>query len=216
MGAHRLPFARGNLNLRCDTYGSAVNEQVSIAAGDTVVWASVHEAVNAWRGRCLNAFSRAEYAVSEALDRLAQDAERGALVKLPHLVGQRFEALAAAIAPDGPFGDGAATVLKTLQAFRDHDSVRAPLCHGLGKISVDQAGRWTLVVRMTSFKNRRAERTMFVWEEEESRHLADRIHADAQRLQSKLALLSPNNERTPAGSGCGSMRPARGIGDGEK
>ena len=37
MGAHRLPFARGNLNLRCDTYGSAVNEQVSIAAGDTVI-----------------------------------------------------------------------------------------------------------------------------------------------------------------------------------
>ncbi|MFX5517662.1 hypothetical protein ABTD52_18115, partial [Acinetobacter baumannii] len=88
------------------------------------------------------------------------------------------------IAANGPFGDGAAPVLKALEAFRAHDSVRAPLCHGLGKISVDQAGRWTLVVRMTSFKNRRAERTIFVWEEEEARNLADRIHADAQRLQS--------------------------------
>ncbi|HEX7930996.1 MAG TPA: hypothetical protein VF470_08865, partial [Sphingomicrobium sp.] len=134
----------------------------SIPAPAGVVWASVHEGVNAWRGRCLNAFARAEHAVTEALVRLSEDPHHGAGVKLPHLVGQRFEALASAIAEDGPFAEGSAQAFAALQAFREHDVVRAPLCHGLGKITVDQSGRWTLVVRMTSLKGRRAERSTFV------------------------------------------------------
>ena len=158
---------------------------------ETVVWANVHERVNAWRGRCLNAFARAEYGVSEALDRLSRDGTHGASVKLPHLVGQRFEALAAAIGPEGPFASEGAQAFAALRTFREHDVVRAPLCHGLGKITVDQSGRWTLVVRMTSFKARRAERSTFVWEEDEAKRVADRIHSDAQRLQAKLARLGP-------------------------
>lgn len=163
---------------------------------ETVVWASVHERVNAWRGRCLNAFARAEYAVTEALDRLSRDGQHGALVRLPHLVGQRFEALAAAIGPEGPFASDGAQAFAALQAFREHDIVRAPLCHGLGKITVDQSGRWTLVVRMTAFKSRRAERSTFVWEEDEAKRVADGIHGDAQRLQAKLARLAPGSSAT--------------------
>jgi hypothetical protein len=159
----------------------------SIPTASGVVWTSVHEAVNAWRGRCLNAFARAEYAVTEALDRLSQDAEHGASVRLPHLVGQRFEALAAAIGPEGAFAQGSEQACAALAAFREHDAVRAPLCHGLGKITIDQSGRWTLVIRMTAFKSRRAERSTFIWEEDEAKAVADRIHSDAQRLQSRLA-----------------------------
>lgn len=168
-----------------------MNEQSSILAAPASGWASVHESVNAWRGRCLNAFARAEHAVTEALDRLSQDPVHGANVRLPHLVGQRFEALAVAIGEGGPFASEAGASFKALEAFRLHDAVRTPLCHGMGKISVDQSNRWTLVVRMTSFKGRRTERATFVWEEDEARRLADRIHADAQRLQSRLALLRP-------------------------
>jgi hypothetical protein len=119
------------------------------------------------------------------------DAKRGDKVKLPHLVGQRFEALETAICADGPFGKEGAAALKDLRAFREHDALRTPLSHGLGKISVDQAGRWTLVLRMMTLKARRAERFTMVWEEEEAKILADRIHADAQRLQSRLATLAP-------------------------
>lgn len=182
----------GNGTLRRVDYTGAVTEQVPIRPAETIAWASVHEAVNAWRGRCLNAFARAEQAVTEALDRLSRDAARGATVKLPHLVGQRFEALASAISEDGAFGKDAGPARKALEAFRAHDAVRPLLCHGLGKISVDQSGRRTLVIRMTTFKGRRAERSMSVSEEGEARRLADQIHADAQRLQSRLALLLPD------------------------
>lgn len=187
----RSQCERDNLALRLVAYADAVNDPAPIKPADAVDWASVHEAVNAWRGRCLNAFARAEHAVTEALDRLSQDPAHGAEVKLPHLVGQRFEALAAMIGDDGPFAREGAAAFKTLTAFRAHDAVRAPLCHGVGKISVDQANRWTLIIRMTSFKAKRAERTMIVWEEDDARRLGDQIHADAQRLQAKLALLRP-------------------------
>ena len=143
----------------------------------------------------MNAFARGEYAVTEALACLSQDPERGSSVKLPHLVGQRFEALEAAIGEDGPFGREGASALAALRTFRAHDGLRTPLCHGLGKISVDQAGRWTLVVRMVTFKSRRDEQLSWVWEEEEARLLADRIHSDAQRLQAKLASVVPRAGR---------------------
>jgi hypothetical protein len=164
-----------------------VTAEVPIVAAGALTWAEFHESVNAWRGRCLNAFGRAEHAVSEALDRLSRDAERGHLVKLPHLVGQRFEALAAAIGEGGPFEKDSASALKALNIFRAHDALRAPLCHGLGKITVDQSSRWTVVVRMTSFRGRRIEHLTYVWEEEEAKRLADRVHADAQRLHARLA-----------------------------
>lgn len=165
--------------------------EAPILAVGVPAWAEAHEAVNAWRGRCLNAFGRAEHAVSEALDRLSRDTERGALVKLPHLVGQRFEALGAAIGEGGPFEKDSASARAALEAFRAHDNLRAPLCHGLGKITIDQSNRWTLVVRMTSFRGRRVERSTYVWEEDEAKRLADRVHADAQRLQARLALILP-------------------------
>lgn len=53
--------------------------------------------VNAWRGRCLASFARAEHAVTEALITLsATDAS----IPLPLLVGQRYEALMAAVGKD--------------------------------------------------------------------------------------------------------------------
>ena len=48
------------------------------------------EAINAWRGRCLMLFARAEASVSEALVMKAGDPGKP---MLPLLVGQRFAAL---------------------------------------------------------------------------------------------------------------------------
>lgn len=149
-------------------------------------WLLAQDAVNAWRGRCLNAFARTEVAVSETLQYLAEYHERGGNIKLPHLVGQRFEALETALAPDGPFASEGKEVLNALQKFRQHDALRTPLCHGSGKITLDQAGRWTLVLRVVSFRSRRMERQVLVWEEDEAQVVARELQADAQRLCSKL------------------------------
>ena len=79
-----------------------------------------------------------------------------------------------------------------LQAFRTHAAKHAPLRLGLGKASIDQAGRWPLVIRMTTFKGWRAGLSTFVLEEEEKAPaLADRIQKGSQRLQAELAQLLP-------------------------
>lgn len=71
---------------------------------------------NEWRGRCLDTFSRAEIAVTECLLALSQVEEPGAKIRLPHLVGQRIDALSRALEPGGPFeaaaGKAAATLLE--------------------------------------------------------------------------------------------------------
>lgn len=55
----------------------------------------------AWRGRCLDVFARSEAAVAETLLVLTAVDERSSSLKLPHLVGQRYDALSNAIRADG-------------------------------------------------------------------------------------------------------------------
>src|SRR5688500_13018897 len=62
-------------------------------------------AVNEWRGRCLHSFSCAETAVTECLLVLSKVPGRGEKVQLRHMMGQRYEDLASAISPEGPFNE---------------------------------------------------------------------------------------------------------------
>ena len=80
--------------------------------------------VNEWRGRCLDAFARAETAVTECLVAMSVAGERGRSVGLPHLAGQRYEALAAMIRDGGPFVAEGVGVLGTLERLRAHEHFR--------------------------------------------------------------------------------------------
>ena len=57
-----------------------------------VPFEAARDAAAAWRGRCLDVFARSELAVTETLLILAAVDERGPPLKLPHLVGQRYDA----------------------------------------------------------------------------------------------------------------------------
>lgn len=61
-------------------------------------------------------------------------------VRLPHLVGQRFEELANLIGPAGAFALEGKASAAALSTFRAHESLRTSLCHGVGKIVLDQQG----------------------------------------------------------------------------
>lgn len=62
-------------------------------------------AASAWRGRCLDVFARSEAAVTETLLVLVGVDGRGNALKLPHLVGQRYDALSKAVGAGGVFAD---------------------------------------------------------------------------------------------------------------
>ncbi|THD38190.1 MAG: hypothetical protein E7773_00050 [Sphingomonas sp.] len=160
--------------------------QMPIAAA-TDPWPATQAAVNAWRGQCLAHLARAETAVSETLVMLAQNRE--VAIKLPHLIGQRCDELAKAIAPDGPFHAQGGDVREALDAYRGHASLRNFLCHAPGKITCDRSGRWVLVLRILTFRANRPERSVHIVEESESSELLDRLRVDCRRLTDRLVVL---------------------------
>lgn len=161
----------------------------SIPTVDKADWPRALAAANAWRGRCLDIFARSEAAVSDTLLVLANVSERGIVVKLPHLVGQRFEELANLIGPAGAFALEGRTSAVALSTFRAHESLRASLCHGVGKIVLDQQGGWLLVLRTLAFRSKQPQRTVLVIEENEAEGLVKSLQAAGQRLRSELGNL---------------------------
>src|SRR5688572_4240247 len=85
---------------------------------------AARDATAAWRGRCLDVFARSEAAVTETLLVLAAVDRRGTSLKLPHLVGQRYDALSSAICAGGAFADEGKAALEPLAGFRKHDAFR--------------------------------------------------------------------------------------------
>jgi hypothetical protein len=138
---------------------------------DAAAWDEATNAVNAWRGHALHCFAQAEAAVSETLLAMASAPQWGPKVRLRRLVGQRFEDLASALETKGPFADERAKAASVLAGFRDHESLRAFLCHGVAKVAFDRSGRWLVVLKLLAFRSREADRSSVVYEKREAEEL---------------------------------------------
>jgi len=153
-------------------------------------WDAVLGEVNAWRGACIHHFTYVEQAVTESLVELHAAKPDGAIVRLRHLVGQRFEDLANAIAPDGPFPDAGRTVSATLSTFRErHEAFRTLLCHSQMTVSVEVSGKWVVVARSLVLRGSRAERTTTVIEEAEAASRLAALKRDGLKLSAQLGSL---------------------------
>lgn len=137
---------------------------------------------NAWRGQCLHVFAKSETAVTEALATLAGVPDRGKGIKLPHLVGQRFEALAEALRPDGRFAAEGSRTRLLAAAVQQHLPVRAALSHGVGRISIDRSARWTMVLHVTGLKGHGLTRELSVIEERDGQTLLHELSTTMQQL----------------------------------
>lgn len=155
-------------------------------------WEAIFAEVNAWRGSCLHHFSTVEMGVTETLLALSST-PIGAKVRLRHLIGQRFEDLSIAIAPDGPFGDVGKAAFTELARYRDRqEAFRALLCHGVIKVTVDPTGQWTLIIRSLSFRARQAERALMVIERRDAEGRLAALKNEGHRLASTLGQLRKN------------------------
>jgi hypothetical protein len=147
---------------------------------------SIADKVDLWRGRYIGEFAMAETAISEALTFLSEIAYEGAKSLLPHLIGQRFEALRVVVDVGGPLAATGGRVAAALNDFRDHHRYRAALCHGSGKISVDGSGRWCLALQLVNFRAGLVERSSIDITEGEAIHLLDRLSCARRRLDGQL------------------------------
>jgi hypothetical protein len=149
--------------------------------------------VNEWRGRCLEAFTRGETAVTECLAILGQVKGRGDKVKLPHLVGQRLEALSAAISADGPFAaEAGKAAAATLDLYRRQAGLRNLLCHGTSKVTLDSKGRWTVVLRLVMLRSREISRESLAVTQEEAAILCSEITEISHKVSAQLGQIRAN------------------------
>lgn len=142
--------------------------------------------VNEWRGACMDAFVRAEAATTECLAVLAEAPDRGILVRLPHLVGQRLDALQAMIGVGCPFEAEGRPAATALERFREHDEFRSTLCHGVGNVTLDRRGCWTVVLRVAVLRTRRLARSVQVFTENEAELRRSIVAAASRDLCSRL------------------------------
>jgi len=110
-------------------------------------------------------------------------------IKLPHLVGARFEALYAAVAIGGGSLAGAPRLKAALDAFRAHDDLRTILCHGVAQVAIDRRGEWIAVFRCTSCRSGNAEQIARTFTGAEAAETLAQVQRDSQVLSSTLGQL---------------------------
>ena len=153
-------------------------------------WDAIFSDVNSWRGACIHHFSVAETAVTETLLTLSAAAQGEIAVRLRHLIGQRFEDLAAAIGLGGPFEEVGLHALAELSQYREkHEAFRALLCHGIFKVTVEHNGQWILLIRSLSIRSRQPDRATLALEQSEAEARLAGLKRDAQKLASILGQL---------------------------
>ncbi|MEP9401431.1 hypothetical protein [Sphingomonas sp. VNH70] len=152
--------------------------------------ASALTRANAWRGQMLHIFAKAEAAVTEALAGMAALPERGIGVRLPHLVGQRFEALADAMNSGGNFAGEGVAIRPLAMRMKDDLPLRAALAHGVGRVTIDRAGRWTMILRTTGLKAGQLTSDISVVEERDAETVRDDLQRTMQQLCDRIAKLT--------------------------
>lgn len=150
-------------------------------------WGAIYAEVNAWRGECLHHFSAVEQAVTKTLLAMDEAKADGANIRLRHLIGQRFEDLADAIEPSGPFATVGKPASEVLANYRNqHEAFRAQLCHGHITVCLARDGQWLLILQTLSIRERQANRETVAIEQSIALPLLEELKRDGQRLAAVL------------------------------
>jgi hypothetical protein len=181
-----------------------------------VKWIETWQAVNAWHGQSLQYFARAELAATETLLALALVPDRGASIRLRHLIGQRLEDLQTALCVQGPFGDIGQKACTALADFRQHEELRQFLCHGVVKLTLEQNGQWVVLLKMLSIRSGKEDRRALTIEQCDGdlllAHLKKRtrkLEAALQSLCNKLSTITSSQEKAPSTANPASAQPSR-------
>jgi hypothetical protein len=157
------------------------------STSDELPWTRAAFEVNAWRGACLQAFSRAEAAVTETLLSLSGTGGSVASVQLRHLVGQRLEDLAQALEREAAFEGEAMAAREALASFRTFEKLRAHLAHGVARVALERNGSWVVLLLHIAIRQRAAERSTVAFDQAEAAEALNDLERNTQRLDSALA-----------------------------
>ena len=110
-------------------------------------------------------------------------------MRLRHLIGQRFEDLADATGPEGPFRKEGEKARRAIADYRAHEHFRAILCHGVIILSLERSGNWTAIFNLTAIRARECIRSDHVMTQAKATILLDNLKQKGQKLGSTLGNL---------------------------
>lgn len=157
---------------------------------DTAVWDRATRAANQWRSEAIDVLAQGEALVTEMLLTLHAVHGRGTQVKLRQLLGQRLADLHDAIKTDGPFATEGKCAVTRLAKFREHESLRATLCHGVATVALDRQRRWIMVIKLAALDSSGAKRTKLVIDGDEAAPLLAELQADVRNLRSAMGQIT--------------------------
>ena len=96
------------------------------------------DAVNRWRGHCVELYARLEYEVTRTLSEMA--ARPNSTVSVPHNFGEKVNKLRAAVDALGPHPSE--EVVEALTSLTAHFERRNMLVHASGRVWIDPKGNW--------------------------------------------------------------------------
>jgi hypothetical protein len=104
-----------------------------------------------WRGECMDAFSRAEFAVSRTLQ-LMLERKRDRRLTVPPPAGARYKALSDAISEGGLFSQEGSIALPMLKRCMELANSRAWIAHGVFSVESKSYG-WRLKAKFSRFSD---------------------------------------------------------------
>lgn len=152
-------------------------------------WEHAIAQVNRWRGSCVQRFAQTETAVTETLLVLNAVPEKGPSVKLPHLIGQRFEALKFVLGPEGAFAKEGTIAHEAVTAFLVRERLRAFLCHGIAKVALERSGNWIAIFNLTTLRSLKCDRTQLVVTQVEANAILEELKLNGNKLRIALGNL---------------------------
>jgi hypothetical protein len=164
-----------------------MNAQTKITEGMPLIdFDAACARLNQWRGQMIENFARCEQAVTETLAVLNATGIELKGVKLPHLVGQRYDRLVTMLSAPVSQSGHRKVALSAIGRFRRYDAVRAMLCHGVTKIAVDRAGEWVALMTLMSFKAGDTTTAKLTLQESEGQSLLAQAIDERQRVSTAL------------------------------
>lgn len=146
------------------------------------------EAVNHWRGRCLDKYARVEHEIIACIERWgAADPERSPT--LAETASARTRNLASALKKHRPNDPEAKNLAKLLDLWRHREKQRNELVHGLFTIK-NQAEGWALRNLTRTVKKQVSTQREDLLTEVEANALLHAISAEGRALNAALVALS--------------------------
>lgn len=167
------------------------------------LWEAATHSAQLWRATVIDVLAQSEAVVSETLLVLAAAPKRGSSVKLHQLLGQRLDELEKALKANGAFGVEGKAALPKLTAFRQYEELRAALCHGVVKVTLDRKRQWVVLIKLLSLAQNGTKRIVMTFEQQEAAAVLAEILSCGQQLSCALghvraAVKKPPQQATPS------------------